>query len=215
MDSVVIDARFQHPFSMICAGPSFSGKSTYVRNLLIHANRLINTHIDYVVIFSGSNDKSLKNIDTSFKITFVEGLPENLDDFIQPNMHGIFILDDLESKASASQDILDIFTSKCHHENVSIVLVLQNLYNKGSRRIGFLRNCHYLVLFQSPLDQTVNYIVASRLHPMKRKAVVNLIFTVLERYRYILLDGRQDTNPAARFRTDIFNPLYQRCFVLK
>jgi ABC-type iron transport system FetAB ATPase subunit len=216
MDSLLIDARFKTNFTMVISGPSLSGKSTLIKNILINADRLIDAKIDYVVIFTGSQDYTLRSIaNPSFTVSFVEGLPDNFDEYILPNKRGIFVIDDLETKASQNEAVLEVFSVKCHHENVSIILVLQNLFNRGSKRIGFLRNCHYLILFQNPIDQSVNFIVASRLNPVKRKKVLNLIFSVLEKHRYILLDGRQDTPVAARFRTDLFNPLFQRCFVLK
>ena len=60
------DARFIHPFSMCLAGPSQSGKTTFIYFLLASAPRLINAPIDYVVCFLGSNDKTLERISRVF-----------------------------------------------------------------------------------------------------------------------------------------------------
>ena len=51
MSSEVLDARFRHPFTCVVSGPSQSGKSTFVRNLLLKQNDIIDTEFDYVFIF--------------------------------------------------------------------------------------------------------------------------------------------------------------------
>ena len=53
-EETVVDTQMHHPFRCLVAGPSQSGKSTFVRNLLLHQNDIIDIHFDYVMIVLGT-----------------------------------------------------------------------------------------------------------------------------------------------------------------
>ena len=53
-EETVVDAQMHHPFRCLFAGPSQSGKSTFVRNLLLQQNGIIDIHFDYVTIVLGT-----------------------------------------------------------------------------------------------------------------------------------------------------------------
>ena len=44
-EETVVDAQMHHPFRCLVAGPSQSGKSTFVCNLLLHQNDIIDVLI--------------------------------------------------------------------------------------------------------------------------------------------------------------------------
>ena len=52
-EETVVDTQMHHPFRCLVAGPSQSGKSTFVRNLLLQQNDIIDIHFDYVTIILG------------------------------------------------------------------------------------------------------------------------------------------------------------------
>lgn len=213
----VFDARFKHPFSMVISGPSQCGKSTFVFNLLKHAARLIDVEFDYIVCFSGSDDVKLQQLRDIYgkKIIFVSGLPDDLNEYIDSRLNGFLVFDDLMQETTSRNSVTELFTRRCHHENFSIALILQNLFYSGKGRQTMLRSSHYLVIFRNPLDQTIIYTLAHRINPLNKAGVIKIFFYAQSKYRYLLLDGKQDTVPEAQFRTDIFNTSFQRCFVLK
>ena len=51
----VYDGQIHHPFRCLVAGPLQSGKSTFVRNLLMHQDDIIDMTFDYVIIVLGTN----------------------------------------------------------------------------------------------------------------------------------------------------------------
>ena len=55
MSLQVLDGKFHHPFTWVMSGSSRSGKSTFVRNLLLHQNDLIDVKFDYICIFLGTS----------------------------------------------------------------------------------------------------------------------------------------------------------------
>ena len=53
-NQTVVDAQMHHPFRCLVAGPSQSGKSTFVGNLLLWQNDIIDICFDYVMIILGT-----------------------------------------------------------------------------------------------------------------------------------------------------------------
>ena len=58
-EETVVDAQMHHPFRCLVAGPSQSGKSTFVRNLLLWQNDIIDIRFDYVMIVLGTAETLL------------------------------------------------------------------------------------------------------------------------------------------------------------
>ena len=54
-EETVVDTQMHHPFRCLVAGPSQSGKSTFVRNLLLWQNDIIDICFDYITIVLGTD----------------------------------------------------------------------------------------------------------------------------------------------------------------
>ena len=212
----IFDARLKHPFSLILAGSSQSGKTTWLVNLLLRAEKLINTTLEYIVVFMGTEDSPFLHLKSVFgdKLRCVAGLPETFDPYIDRNKAGLFIIDDLMRAAAVDKNIGELFTKRGHHENISICLVLQNLFASGKERLTCQRSSHYMVIFRNPLDQTSVHIMAQRLEPSRKKKMSEMLTYILLHYRYVFLDGKQDSPAGAKYRSDMFNENFQRCFEL-
>ena len=55
MSLQVLDRRFRHPFTCVISGPSQSGKSTFVHNVLLKQKYLIDMEFNYLYIFLGTS----------------------------------------------------------------------------------------------------------------------------------------------------------------
>jgi hypothetical protein len=110
------------------------------------------------------------------------------------------------NKASSNKDILDIGSRRCHHNRVTWILTMQNLFHHGKERVTLMRCAHYLVLFKNPLDKTMAYYLASRIMPKNQKCFIDIYNeATIKPNSYLFIDGAQTTPEHARFRTDIFN----------
>ena len=214
------DARIKRGFGMICVGPPLSGKTHFTKSLLKHAARLIDGQFDYIYWFYGQQTASITELDDTIKTH--AGLPENLDDVIQATnpvtgkpQHGLLVFDDLMQSVSANEGIARLAANRCQHENISWIVLLQNLFHRGNARLTLLRCCHYLVLFKNPLDHSTAHHLARRILPGKPEAFIRIYERATEKPNgYLFVDGRQSTPEDARFRTDIFNEV-QRVFIPK
>jgi len=70
------------------------------------------------------------------KLKFLEDIPENFE-----NVQGrpcLFILDDLLNSVFQKNCVCDFFTKGSHNRNISVVLIIQNLFHQGRHLWTFL-----------------------------------------------------------------------------
>lgn len=200
----VFDARLKTPFSLIIAGPSNCGKTSFVINLLKNSQRLLDNQFDYIIWFYGETfprDDYLRYKN----VMFYQGLPDSFDKLIDSGKNGLAVFDDLMSECGNNKLITEFFTRRTHHENVSIIFITQNLFHDGKERKNFVKNATYLCIFNSPLDQTIAYSLARKLMPKNQRGFVDLFSHAVDKpHGYLFIDGHQQSPRNAMFRTDIF-----------
>ena len=62
-------------------------------------------------------------------------------------------------------EILDIFTKKSHHRNISIILLTNNIFAKDTCMRTMSLNSHYLMLFNNPRDRSQIKFLARQVSP--------------------------------------------------
>ena len=102
-------------------------------------------------IYQPAYDEMLRNIPN---IHFVEGVPSDLESMINPSERNLVVIDDLMQELSNDPRITSLFTKGCHHRNLSVIFILQNIFHRGKELRDVSLNCHYLVLFKSPRDSS-------------------------------------------------------------
>ena len=118
----------------------------------------------------------------------------------------MIILDDLMSIASKDPRINDLFTEGSHHRNLSVILLNQNLYfgKDPTQR----RNCHYLVLFNNPIDKQQVMTLARQMYPGNVGFFLsNFNQAVNKPYSYLLVDLKPTTDESNRLCENIFAEL--------
>ena len=200
----VFNACLQVPFSMIIAGPSNSGKTTFVYNILKNADRVIEKKFDYVVWFYGQTLPASTSGIEEKDIIYMHGLPSSFDEYIQPGLNGLMVFDDLMKECENNSMIGEFFTQRCHHENLNVIYLSQNLFSDGKERKTLSKNATYLVVFNSPLDQTISHSLARKLMPKNIKTFHD-IFTEATKtpHSYLFIDGHQKSPPELKFRGNI------------
>ena len=216
MSFEVFDARLKTPFSCLTAGPSTCGKTYFVLRLLENWSTLVDKPLDYIVWCYGQKTELLEKLRRQYegKITLVEGLPEDLTSYIEAGKNTLLVIDDSQSDVCESQAVADLFTKKCHHENINTIIIFQNLFCEGKYRKTIYRNASYLVLFNSPLDYSLAYSLARKIYPKKSSLFLDIFKRATQvPYGYLFIDGRVGSPWASRLRTDIFNKYHQKVFV--
>lgn len=179
---------------------------------------MIDGEFDSLFWFYGQENSFVRSLnDRTFGIPTkaIHMLPDSFDDYISSNSSPLIVLDDLMSSAGASAIVTDLFCNKVQHQNVSVILNLQNIFYHGKERTTLLRCSHYLVIFKNPMDNSVPLYLANRLMPLDRKLFLRLFErATTEPHSFLMIDGKQSTPDYARIRTDIFSEGVQRVFII-
>jgi hypothetical protein len=195
---------FDHPFRAYVCGPSNSGKTKLLENILLNREKLINKPIDRIVFcFREDQDsyKSLRNDD----IEFHKGLIDS--SIFDPKFNNLLIIDDLMDECKDSKEILKLFTVESHHRNISVFLVSQNIYTKGQCSRDINLNSSNMIIFKNPRDNIQISVLARQMFPNKSTAFMEAFRDATSiPHGYLFLDFNQKTNDKLRLQTNILRP---------
>ena len=194
------DLKFKLPFGMIIAGPSSSGKTTFMLKFLEFYKELITPIPKEILYCYGEYHNFIPKMEQDGIRTY-NGVPseEMIRNAKKPML---LILDDLMAHIS-EKFLTDLFTKKSHHMNFGVIYITQNLFEKNVRCAR--NNAMYICLTRSPnailsirnigtqlFPKQLNYFLSSY-----EEATKNL-------YGYLLLDLHAGSNPILKLRTNIF-----------
>ena len=106
---------FKHPFSMLVVGPSNSGKTTFVRNLLRERARLIDPKVDTVILYYEEYQRMYGQMLRAGILTkIIKGWPsyEQWKEEVSQYQNSISVFDD---SYEASQLLAQIYSIGSHH----------------------------------------------------------------------------------------------------
>ena len=151
-EETFVDAQMHHPFRCLVSGPSQSGKSTFVCNLLLQQNDIIDICFDYVTIILRT-EASKNEILSSLKDKLSPGVVEIIElkklyettELMKKNFSsefehfvknkenrkkGCVIFDDLMSELSECDLLLDLFSKYSSHYDLTTIHIMQNFFSR-------------------------------------------------------------------------------------
>ena len=126
---------------MIVSGPSSSGKTVFTKQVLNKSDK----QFEKIYWFYSEWQDGYKDCPG---ISFVSGMPSSLDAYLELNGPKAMVFDDMMMQCANSELIAQAFTQKRHHQNLSVILILQNLYCQGKVMRNVHLNTEYVVLFR-------------------------------------------------------------------
>lgn len=194
--------KFSHPGSYLIVGPSFSGKTTFTKRII--EEQMIEPFPNHILWCYGEYQKMYDEM-THLGIDFIEGLPSDLYDQLDPSQRHLVVIDDLMDEAKDDKMLSKLFTKGCHHKNVSVIFILQNLFPQGKHCRSISLNTQYIVLFKSTRDKNQVNCLGRQMFPGQSKFFQEAyIDATKDRGGYLLLDLKPDTPDDWRVRTNIF-----------
>lgn len=197
---------FKHPFCKVISGPSASGKTRYLLTLLYNLKKMVDVKFKKIRWHYGvkqpAHEEARKIIPD---IEFVQGLPKD-EDLAKNKDPMLLIIDDL-MKETQGDVVGGIFTKRSHHNSISCIYLVQNLFpnqgkGKGEQRDISL-NAKYMVIFKNPRDGMQPIILGSQMG--KAKFIADVFKKATERpHGYLMLDFTQKADDDLRVRTRIF-----------
>jgi hypothetical protein len=138
------------------------------------------------------------------RVEFRQGIPVDLedDDFFDPSVPNLLVIDDLFAESGKDKRITDLFTEGSHHRSLSVIAINQNLF--GNKDPTQRRNCHYLVLFRNPVDCQTIMTLARQMYPGHSDILMNAFTRATKHpYGYLMVDLKPFTPETQRLKAEL------------
>jgi hypothetical protein len=188
-----------HPFSLICSGASKSGKTCLISRILKNRESLITPSIENILfcysIWQPEYDELVKH-----GVTFIDIMFDV--DQLDKSKRNLIIYDDMMDECASDKSLANVFTKGSHHNNISIILLTQNLFNKQKHWRTISLNTQYFIIFKNPRDMSqINYL-ARQLYPQDSKFLIEAYIDVSKKpHGYLFIDMCQNTENEIRVQT--------------
>ena len=197
------DIRFETPSRWIIFGCSGSGKTTFIINLLKSA-KLFKNKFNRIVWCTGSVKPKFKKIN-GIKIDYSKIISEKLINSFKKNQNNLIILDDNMHEFMNDILISDLFTKFSHHKNITVMMLIQNLFPKSKFNRDISLNSNYIVLMKNPRDIQQIKLLANQICGGKDNYIFDAYKDATNNfpYSYLMIDLNQQTPFKLRVRTNV------------
>ena len=141
-----LDYHFKHPTTIQVSGPTRCGKTRLLRRIL--EEQLIQPFATRIIwVFSEWQQDYDMIRERYSSIVFEKGWRDEILDSLSPEQRNILVLDDQMGVARSGTSVADLFTKGSHHKNLTVIYLVQNVYNQGKSQRTILLYSHYSVVF--------------------------------------------------------------------
>jgi hypothetical protein len=213
-----MNVSWKHPFTCIVSAPTKSGKTEFVKKLILNNSLLIDVppaiiHWSFME-WQPTYDDLKQNSEIGKSIQFVEGLPDLNELKANQKIPQLLVLDDMMQEMGKDKRLVELFTRGCHHWNVSVIHIVQNAFFSGLRTSRI--NAQYLVLMKNPADRLQVQTLGRQLFTGSKHFIEAYNDATEKPFGYLLVDLSQTTPDNLRLRTNIFpDDEYQFVYVAK
>ena len=100
---------------------------------------------------------------------------------------------------------MNLFTQGSHHRNLTVVLLLQNFFQKGKSIRSATLNAQYIVLFKNLRDKSQASVLGRQMYPFKGEAFINPVEDAPRApFRDMVMNLLPEMQEEYRLRTNIF-----------
>ena len=200
------DLKFEHPFTMLVAGPTGSGKTELIRQIIENNRHTIynlegNPKVLWCYgIYQKIYDVPIPNV----TIEYYEGLP--LEEYLKKYKYDIVVIDDLMTDIKKDGEVEKLYTRCSHHAGISMIFTVQNLFTNYIRTISL--NCHYIILTKNPRDKSQIDHIGRQVFGKGKLSYLREVYddATSTRYGYLIIDtsnNLEDDEQEYRLRTNI------------
>ena len=188
---------------IMVAGPTSSGKTYWTHKLLTHnmfTESVASVLYCYGVFQDYFNQMKIPNIE------FHEGLPtlEKVQSLHDGSFH-VIVLDDLMEYIVKSIEVQNLFTKYCHHYNITVIFLTQNVFAQGPCARTININTHILVLFANKRDESQAMNLGKQLYPCNSKVFMDAYEDATSYlHGYLVIDCDPKSPRELKLRTKIF-----------
>ena len=194
-------ALFKCPARIVVAGPSESGKTMMITEILKHLDTMFDCKFESVTVSIPENCAILMSEFLSKvreilpDVHIVQGLPK-LTDFIGDDRPKLLVIEDQQMQLESSKQYTEAFHRWSHHSSLSLIYSVQNIFGRQSFSRLQTTNVKYCILLDNPSDQLSLSHISSRIFPSNPGLLRQAMDFVQDRsdikFKYIMLDFTRD-----------------------
>ena len=194
---------FLHPFTALVAGPTGAGKSELLKSIVRYADQLISPPPTRIIWCYAESQSSLLGLQAKVPHLQLTGNLSQINE-LQPDERTLIIIDDWMSEISSNSRVSELFYRGSHHRNLSVFLLLQNLFHRGSVMRDIHLNTQYLILFKNPRDTGQIKTLARQMFPRHPKYLTEAYDDATrEPFGYLIVDLKPQTQDDRRLSSKI------------
>lgn len=203
------DTYFRYPSTCLVTGPSGSGKTNLIAKILQNKESIFENGKCKNIIFFYKEWQQIYDVLENQQLVnrWINHSPtvNEIKEFSEPfrNDEGtICIIDDFMD--NLNKNIADVFTKISHHYNVTVFLLLQNIFPEDRNFRTLSYNTKYMIIHKNPrISSQLNHL-ARQILPRNSEYIIQAYQYVTEPpYSYILLDLHQECPSEIRLRSHI------------
>ena len=192
---------FKHPFTMIVAGPTRSGKTSWVASILKNRHSQIKPTPSRIIFCYVHWQPMYLDLESLIPdIEWYDAMPTEETFASFPN--SLVILDDMMDDVVGDSKMMKVFTERSHHQNISVIFMTQNIFHPGRKARTISLNTQYMVLFENPRDRQQIKTLARQMYPGETSNFMDKFKKATSKpYGKLILDLRPNILEKDRFIT--------------
>ena len=205
--------------SLIVAGASFSGKTTFVADLIKNRARMFRPEPVEILFAYTTWQPLYEDLEKTVpNITFINRIPskEEVLKLTEDGQHRLLLLDDKMTEMNSCPNLTEYFTVFTHHRNLSTIILLQNIFYQGAKCLRDITlNVQGIVLFQNKRSpRQIGDLASQMFLGHKRAWFLNAYEKACAKpYGYLFVDLSSRYHDKFQLRTDILPGQTTRVFL--
>ena len=190
-----LELYFKHLSTIILSGPTGCGKTRFLRRIL--KERLIEPSPTRLIwVYSEWQNEYDKAKTIYPEINFMKGYSDDIYDCLQPCDRNLLILDDQMSKSSNTKSLANFFTKESNYSNITILYLVQNMFDQNRSPRTESLNSHYTVVFRNLRGHSQFRTMARQILPKHSHCIIDAYADAIVRLlEYLVIDNSLQCNP--------------------
>ena len=201
----ISDAKLEKPFRLIVGGGSGSGKTTFLKNLLDQNHfsspfdKVVYCYPNYLTELPVEFDQIVEYYPGLCDSNYFSNLPKNT----------LLIFDDMMNECGNSTDIMKLFSVIARKRNISVIFLVQNVYDNSKQFRNIRLNATGFVLFKfyAATDVTKRLLKDLGVQSLVPQNLLDNIYST--KFAYIFIDVHPERHSEfCTVRSNIFENNY-------